>query len=275
MKYKLIASDFDGTIYTSDYKIAAGTADAIRDYKAAGGIMMISTGRLYKSIKQHFPALGIDSGLAIVEQGSNVVDIATDKVVLSYNIDSDLAVSCLKDIEKVDGYTGMIYYEGNCIAPERNRVIDFFESIIQVKINYVGMPISEYVEKNGICPTKVLGIAFPGKQGNWANVWEKMYEGKLTFSRSNGILVEVVNKASGKGNALKYVAEEVYGIKRDEVIAIGDADNDTTMIRYAGLGIAVGNAMDTLKAVADVIEDTNDNSGVAKIIRKYGLGEEL
>ena len=260
MKYKLIASDFDGTIYTSDYKIADGTKEAMKEYMDKGGKIVISTGRLYASIKKQMLEMGLNKGEVIVYQGSGVYDVATE---------------CLRFIDDREGFYGLMYYEGKCYVPERNMLIDFFLSILKVDDTVVtGMRMSEYIAKNAIKPTKILLLSLPDKQGDIADECREKFSEYLTFSRANEILVEVVNKDASKGNALRYVAEEMYGLTRDEVIAIGDAENDISMIEYAGLGVAMGNAMDELKAVADLVTVTNDESGVAKIIREYGLGDK-
>ncbi len=275
MKYKLIASDFDGTIYTSDYKIADGTKEAMKEYMDKGGKIVISTGRLYASIKKQMLEMGLDKGEVIVYQGSGVYDVATDKPILEYNIDTDVATECLRFIDDREGFYGLMYYEGKCYVPERNMLIDFFLSILKVDDTIVtGMRMSDYIAKNAIKPTKILLLSLPDKQGDIADECREKFSEYLTFSRANEILVEVVNKDASKGNALRYVAEEMYGLTRDEVIAIGDAENDISMIEYAGLGVAMGNAMDELKAVADLVTITNDESGVAKIIREYGLGDK-
>ncbi len=88
---------------------------------------------------------------------------------------------------------------------------------------------------------------------------------KLNVNQSSKALLECVNINASKGNAVKWIAER-YGIKQEEICAIGDSENDNSMIEYAGLGIAMGNAMDVTKAVANYVCDTNNNNGVAKVI---------
>ncbi|MDE6968045.1 MAG: HAD-IIB family hydrolase, partial [Clostridia bacterium] len=83
-------------------------------------------------------------------------------------------------------------------------------------------------------------------------------------------LLECVNINASKGNAVKWIAER-YNIKQEEICAIGDSENDNSMIEYAGLGVAMGNAMEITKKVANVVCDTNNNNGVAKFIKEYLL----
>jgi Cof subfamily protein (haloacid dehalogenase superfamily) len=80
--------------------------------------------------------------------------------------------------------------------------------------------------------------------------------------------IEITRKGVSKGRAVE-VLGSYYNIKREEIVAIGDSENDLTMIEYAGLGIAMGNAIDVVKVKADYITDTNNNDGVVKAINKF------
>lgn len=81
---------------------------------------------------------------------------------------------------------------------------------------------------------------------------------------------EVMRNGSTKGDAVRYLAN-YFGIDKEEVMCIGDSENDLSMIKYAGTGIAMGNASEDIKSVADYVTDTNVNDGVAKAINKFVL----
>lgn len=83
-------------------------------------------------------------------------------------------------------------------------------------------------------------------------------------------MLDVMNKGVTKGNAIKNLAQSL-GVKQEEIIAIGDNENDISMIKYAGLGVAMGNAEEKVKEVSNFITDTNDNHGVAKVIQQFML----
>ena len=89
---------------------------------------------------------------------------------------------------------------------------------------------------------------------------------------SNHNNFEIMNKGVSKGKAVETLAKE-YGILKDEVIAIGDGENDLSMISYAGLGVAMGNSSDYIKEHADYVTDTNVNGGVGKVIKKFVLNK--
>jgi Cof subfamily protein (haloacid dehalogenase superfamily) len=88
--------------------------------------------------------------------------------------------------------------------------------------------------------------------------------------KSAPYFLEVLNKQAHKGAAVKNLAEHL-GIKQEEVMAIGDNENDLTMVEYAGIGVAMANATENVKNAADVLTASNEEDGVAEVINKYVL----
>ena len=91
-----------------------------------------------------------------------------------------------------------------------------------------------------------------------------------TVVQSAPFFLELMNPNSNKGTGVAMLAEHL-GLDASEVICMGDAGNDHHMIKYAGLGVAMGNATDDIKAIANHVTDTNDNDGVAKVIEEFVL----
>ena len=96
---------------------------------------------------------------------------------------------------------------------------------------------------------------------------------KYTVVRSAPYYLEFLHKSVNKGAGVAALAEKL-NIKQEEVICVGDAGNDIHMIKYAGLGVAMGNAFPEVKRVADFITKTNDQDGVAFIINKFILNPQ-
>ena len=90
---------------------------------------------------------------------------------------------------------------------------------------------------------------------------------EVVYFGSGSRSVEINNRGVSKGRGVKALAD-YYGFKREEIVCIGDNENDISMIEYAGLGVAMGNAIDEVKELADYITDTNKKNGVAKAIKK-------
>lgn len=94
-----------------------------------------------------------------------------------------------------------------------------------------------------------------------------------TFSPSVPQLVEIAHADAGKANGIRFLAKRC-GISLEQVMACGNADNDAEMLRDAGMGVAVANAMESCLAAADDITDSNDEDGVAKAVERFVLSEE-
>ena len=101
----------------------------------------------------------------------------------------------------------------------------------------------------------------------------EVYE-KYSVAKSAPFFLEFFNKEANKGVGVKLLANHL-GIKREEVITVGDEMNDFSMIEYAGLGVAMGNACDKIKEISNFITDTNNNDGVAKVIEEFIIKERI
>lgn len=97
---------------------------------------------------------------------------------------------------------------------------------------------------------------------------------RYTILKSAPFYLEMLDRRVDKGAGVQALAETL-GIDREEVMAIGDQENDIAMLEYAGIGVAMGNAIDSVKNVAQVVTKTNEEHGVAVAIRQYALGESL
>jgi len=96
------------------------------------------------------------------------------------------------------------------------------------------------------------------------------YYDRFTVVRSAPFFLEILNKNSNKGNGVAMLADYL-GIASTEVICVGDAGNDIHMLEYAGLSVAMGNAFDDIKAIADYVTHSNEDDGVAHVIEKFIL----
>lgn len=271
MKYKLLVCDFDGTLYTNEFKVNQETIDAVEEFKSRGGKFVIATGRLYQAIKP-FAQLFKLTDEVITYQGSGVYDLKTDKILMSQEIDRDLAVEVYQFLYKnySDISSPMLFYDDKCIVEEENEYNQIFANIVKVPLVVASKKLDEYVDQNNLNARKILCLAQNEYiRGIIANLTQNFGD-KLNINQSSKGLLECVNIKASKGNAVRWIAEK-YGIPREQICAIGDAENDNSMIEFAGLGVAMGNAMEETKKVADLVCDTNNNNGVAKVIREILL----
>ena len=271
MQYRLIMSDFDGTLRRTEGGISEGNVRAISEYVEAGGVFALCTGRMVSSIRPYAKQLGL-KGLLAAYQGAIIEDIGNGKTVRDMRIPNERAAEVCRRLESenyhIHVYDGDVFYS------------NMEDELLRGYVHTCGVQpviaphISETVKSKGICPHKILVMTPPEERERAYSFAQKEFGGDLYVTTSSAFLVEIVRNGSDKGGALEYLAEH-YGIPLSQSVAVGDNINDLPMIRKAGLGVAVENGERALKEAADFVTRTCDEDGVAYVIRKFGLGEEL
>ena len=117
---------------------------------------------------------------------------------------------------------------------------------------------------------KVLLTAPPVRAAEHEKRLARRFMGRLSIYRSEPYFIEIMPRGVDKGAAIAGLIERL-GLEREDVIACGDGLNDLAMIKYAGLGVAMGNAQPEIKAAADVVTGTNDEDGLVSVIEQYIL----
>ena len=269
MRYKLIISDFDDTLLRSDNTVSKRTVDAIRDYTAAGGVFTISSGRMCSSLLDRLPELGLDKisiplmGL----QGSVVMDNLTGKKLFEKHVPNDVALKLANECALQDVYY-QVYVDDKLYISKEDEFSRMYCRVSNVPAYEAG-DLKEFIRRTDKPCQKLLAIAEPAHADRLVEQLSARYPSVL-FHTSHPAFVEMVNAEAGKGNAARFVAARL-GIGMDEVMGIGDGLNDLSLIRAAGMGVAVKNARPALKAAADYVSEyTNDEDAVARLIEQYG-----
>ncbi|MBS5937899.1 Cof-type HAD-IIB family hydrolase [Clostridium sp.] len=274
---KLICIDMDGTLLNSNHEVSERNKEALKKASELGVNIAITTGRLFCSARYYSDLIGIDTPV-IASNGSYIKNKFNDTAILENPMPKDVAIE-IYNIVKKHGLTvnfnswdtliredfipeNHAYYIMNQDLPEEKRVKFLVcEDIIATLEDFQGNILKGIVFEDG---------------KNKDNLWAAKEELKDTFGDKLHVVssgdnnFEVMMGNSSKGNAVAYLAESL-GIKPEEVMCIGDSENDISMIKYAGVGVAMGNGLDIVKEVADYITDTNNNSGVGKAIEEFVL----
>lgn len=278
MKYKMFVTDFDNTLLRTDRTVSDVTVNTIKEFERRGGKFVLATGRMLSTIIKTIEPYGFHGEL-IAFQGGEVVDIDTGEVLYKRYVDPTDAQKLLGLIRK-RGYYAQIYANGKYYVNRyaaRTRVYEGFNSL---KAEIAGEDMWGFCEKNGLSLDKIVfGLDDDGSGDTYEKVisvieeMSEIFGGRMVFNSSNILLIEAVNTGCTKGEAVEFVARR-NGIKREEVICMGDALNDASMVKWAGLGVAVSNATDDLKQMADLVTVSCDEDAVGKIIREYCLEEK-
>ncbi|NFT06125.1 MULTISPECIES: Cof-type HAD-IIB family hydrolase [Clostridium] len=275
MKYKLICIDMDGTLLNGHSSISERNKEALKKAVNKGVQVAISTGRIFASADYFAELIGIKTDL-ISCNGAYIKNRSTNEIIYSNTLTNE---QVLKIHNSIKGHNFRIMYYTHDTAivdspfPE-NHTYNLTNKLVsdEKKVKFfITSDINEILEIYNNKIIKIICI----DNGDDKDTLFKVKNNLLKFSdietvSSENNNFEIMQKDVSKGNAAKILSEKL-GIKPEEVVCIGDNENDLSMIKFAGLGVAMGNGSDVIKKIANYITDTNVNDGVAKVIEKFIL----
>ena len=271
LRYKLIASDFDGTLRRSDGTVSEETKRVVNEFISRGGIFAICTGRMTLSILPHARALGL-KGLLVAYQGGVIRDIESGAFLRDLRIPNADAVMLCEFLEK-DGYHVHAYDGDRFFVNADDGFRSMYEQICRVHGILTPQNISETVKREGFGANKIVVMCESSKHDGLLSRCLAAFGDRFYITSSMDQMVEIAPKGADKGGALEFLARH-YAVPVAETIGVGDNFNDLPLIQRAGLGVAIGNAVEELKAAAGFTTKSCDEDGVAYVIRKFALGEE-
>lgn len=268
--YKLIALDMDGTLLNSQKQITARTKQAIAKAREKGVKVVLASGRPIDGMRDKLQELHLSSNedFVLYYNGSMVQNIGSGEIIHHKIIDGLSAKLVANLANQLNVNTHAFSQVHGLITP---KISEYTE--LEARIN--GLPITEmdFEQLEDDHPIiKAMIVAEPSLlQKAIEQLPPELYQ-QFTIVQSAPFFLEFLNTQSNKGVGVKAIAEHL-GIEAKLIICMGDAENDHHMLQYAGLGIAMANAMEQTKQLADYITLSNDNDGVAVAIEKFVLGE--
>lgn len=264
MKYKLMAVDVDGTLLDSRGNLTEETIKAVRLAVDKGLIFTISSGRPVQGVMSLTEKLGLDLPV-ITFNGAMIITAQTREILFEKKLSPCKAESIVRLGEEF-GTTVAVWSENRLYVNRLNeRALRYGKNAGVQPIMFTDL---HEVIKNGVL--KVLWYDDVEVIEKYEREMGRYLSGGINFHTSQPYYLEFVDEGASKAIALEKLGEH-FGIKREEIIAAGDGFNDLSMIEYAGLGVAMGNAKDEIKRKADYIAPTNDENGVAHVIYKFVL----
>lgn len=280
-KIRLLALDLDGTLLGADSRVPGENARAVWLAQKAGVQVALCTGRNHKEVLTFNGQLEQSADWAVIANGAAVVDLHSGAVTPVGGLSSEdcALVRQLSQSFGIDAcfYTADTFYYGHAFleflqaARRRGRI-----SLDETAEGYVFVPNGQGWDEvlrreEGKVVKSILHHLDPAVVDEMAAVLAKT--GRFELSPSvmyGGALknVELNRRGVHKGAALKKLCA-VLGISMEAVMAVGDSDNDRTMVELSGLGVAMGNAQPSLLAVADAVTGANTDCGVAQAIQRY------
>ena len=264
MKYKMLVLDMDDTLLTDDHTISNENATMLFKAQELGVYVVLASGRPTPAMTAYAKELQLDNSFMISYNGAVITDLKQDKIIFEQTLSQqqihELYDYSLKSkthiITYVDGKivsetdSEYIEIEKNITGLEHNKVNSFKEEVKSAAIKCILLEEPSYLKE----VEKDLKLAMP----------------HLSVCMSKPFFLEVAQNGIDKGASIKFLAKKL-NILQSEIIAVGNAGNDLTMIEYAGLGVWVDNVDPELRDKADVIVASNNNHGVAEVVRRFIL----
>ncbi len=272
MSYKIIALDLDGTLTNSKKVITVETQKTLIDFQENGGKVILASGRPTQGILLHAKQLRLKEygGYILAYNGGCVIDCKTDDILFQ----STMPLEYIPEICEIikDYHVGINTYEGDkiIVGHELNQYTKLEAKINSMKIKFVDN-FQEYVNFD---VNKCLLQGEPEEILKLEKILSEKYEGKLGIFKSEPFFLEIVPKGIDKAMSIDRLLHMI-GIKTEECIACGDGFNDISMIKYAGLGVAMSNAAEPVKNAADCITRSNDEDGIVYILNCVNMSARL
>ena len=268
MKYKLIVSDFDGTLCRSDNTVSEYSRKVIDEYFERGGIFTLSSGRNTVSLRSRLVHAGLEKrNIPILGlQGSVIEDNLTKRVLETTTLEKENVLWFAGECERLGLYYH-VYTPTEIYSSVPNEYSDYYTRMTGVDMKFVGN-VKEFIEGNDLDFVKLFAVAEKGRNVTLARELKTAAPSGVELFTSGPFFFVCISSLAGKGNGLKKVAK-LLNVDISETMAFGDEMNDASALKAAGLGVAMSNARKGLEAYADTVAQANDEDGVAKIIEKY------
>lgn len=270
---KMIGLDLDGTLLNTKKELTNYSKDVLRRAIDKGVYVLVATGRPYIGIPEelrNFPGIRY----ALTSNGARILDTEKGEVLIEEFLPKDAAIDSLEVFKKYDTMYE-IYFHGQGYAEE--------EKMAQIHKYQHNPNMWEYVRKSRRVVPDVMELAKKSSddmekvQGLFADMnereqaWKELAQDKrIELVGSLGYNIEINAAGVNKGKGLVKLGE-LLGIRREEIMACGDGDNDIVMLKEVGMGVAMANGEEAVKEAADYITESNDEDGVAKAIEKFVL----
>lgn len=266
MNYQMLVLDIDGTLTTSDKRISPATLDALLSLQQKGIYVVLASGRPTAGVLPYAEELRLkEFGNYILSfNGARILNLKTNEIIYDKTLPG--SVIPLLYEEALASHTGLISYEGDGViaATPIDRYMEYEARINRIPIrevpdfpSYVTFPVN-----------KCLMTGDPELLISVEKRLRKRFHGLLNIYRSEPYFLEIMPQNIDKAASLQRLLNSL-GLTQEQMICCGDGFNDISMIEFAGVGVAMANAQDTVKEAADFITGSNNDNGIVAVIEKY------
>ena len=263
---KMVVTDIDGTILGKSLKLSPKIVSCFKNLKSRGIKTILATGRMYCATLPLAEELGIEDPLVTYQGGFIKSPDVNSKPLKEILLDRKLTLE-IADYIRERGIHTNLYADDTLFVENKNELIEKYCSdrniTYKVIANFSGL---EFAGAHKL-------LAIDNDADKISELIEKLsllYKGKAYITHSTPYFCEVSAPDATKGAAVDFLAD-LWNLKREEIFAIGDQDNDFELLERAGVKVAMGNSSEGLKKKADFITDSVEDDGFAKAVEKFVL----
>lgn len=266
---RLLEVDLDGTTVDHEGRISPRVLEALRAAMVRGVWVSVATGRNLPSARPFAERIGINAPLLCL-QGGMVYDLQRERVLRHVTLPHALSCELVEVMRAYPEWKPVVYQDNRIYINDAA----FFAGI-QTLIGFQPILAEDLCAVLQARDTDKVLFRVPPEDAPRALETLRAHVGERALvMQSHAIFVEVTPLGADKGTALQWLANYL-GVPRAQVMAIGDQDNDATMIAWAGLGVAMGNAPEPVKALAAWVAPSIDEDGAAVAIERFVLNHDL
>lgn len=262
---RLIAIDLDDTMLHDDNTVSQTTIDTIKEAEGRGVRILVATGRMFQTAQPVGKALGLGDIPMVIYSGGMIQRALSGTIDYENPVPLEVAKAILA-MAKEKGWYLQTYIDDELLVHEYVAATALYEKVTGAKAVVKGDAF--YTPPKA--PLKILAIDTKERLDEIMKALQGYVGNAVTMVRSKETYLEIIAPNASKGEAVRAMAEE-WQIPMEQVMAIGNAPNDIPMLEIAGLAVAVANSEEAVKAVAHYVTASNNDDGVAQVIRKFVL----
>ncbi len=259
---KLIACDMDDTLLRSDEALSPRAVAALQAAMAHGAKVALASGRMIESMLPTAKAIGVNAPM-IAFNGGAVYDLSQDKILRQTAVAAQDARDLCALAESL-GIHAQAYQDGGYFFQRDNEHSERYAASIRLRGQPTHRPLSQWIEKDQL---KILLIDDAERIAEVLPLFQRAFAGRVHCIKSKPHYIECIAPGVDKGVALTQLAADL-SIDMADVLAFGDGQNDLEMLASAGLGYAMENAPEAVKAAVGRVAPPNDDDGVAQVIEQ-------
>ncbi|ATZ16963.1 hypothetical protein ELUMI_v1c02380 [Williamsoniiplasma luminosum] len=276
MKIKAIVLDIDGTLITNERIISSGTKKALIQAQRDGIKVILASGRPTPGMMEFAKELELDKnhGFLISYNGAVVTDLQTNEIIYEKTLSAEQAQNIIAHLKEFNVL--VMLYKGDYVYVENA----YYEqiawnghklNIVEHEAHGCDMLICEVKDLVEFADFPMYKVLSAGQSDYLRSVEQELrapFIGKANSMFTSDFFYEYTAIGIDKANALKSFLPQL-GIDPENLLAFGDGQNDMSMLEYAGIGVAMGNAREEVQNVADFVTKTNNEDGIVHALNKY------